>query len=425
MIEGKIIALHVKVGDTVKKGDVLMEYETEKMVGEVSSITDGVILELYVKEGDSIEVQGQLCLIGQKGEKPPPASVEPPSGTVTADREKEKVLTISKGERILASPLAKKMAKDLGVDLDMIKGSGAGGRIEKKDVEAATANTDVKSTPLAKKTAAAEGISLDGIHGSGAHGRIQSVDVELTIAAGKTPSAGGIEPYMEASRRPMSNMRKVIARRLSMSKRELPHVYYRQEIDAASILGAKTAFADSARRKFAVKISLNDIILKAVTQALIEYPGVNARIDEDDILYYRHVNLGMAVGVEDGLIVPVIHGADQMSVFDIAKSSAGLIKKAHEGTLQPDDCAGGTFTVSNLGMFGLDEFCPVINPPEAAVLGVGAVRKRVMWKDGTCVPVDVMILTLSADHRLIDGILAACFMKRLRELLENAYALMI
>jgi pyruvate dehydrogenase E2 component (dihydrolipoamide acetyltransferase) len=425
MTEGKVVSIKVKVGDSVKKGDVLMEYETEKMVGEVISTAAGVVLEIYVALGDSVEVQGKLCLIGKQGESAPrevPGGKTAPQGPEQASPAGVPVAPPG-GGRIPASPIAKKLAAEGGLDLALIKGSGPGGRIEKKDVEAAIAEKEnIKATPAAVKIAAEKGIGPDAVKGSGYNGRVYAEDLETP---GTELPERSIEYYLEGTSEPMTAMRKVIARRMTASKREVPHVYYRLEVDVSAVQNMKKTFAEASAKKYGIKLSINDIVLKAAVQALTEYPGVNARVDGNNIFYYKHVNIGMAVGIEGGLMVPVIHGAETRSVYEISKAASVLAKKAREGLLKGDDCAGGTFTVSNLGMFGLDEFCAVINQPEAAILAVGAIKEKVVWKNGACAPAESMVLTLSADHCLVDGTLAARFMKRLGEILENALILMI
>ena len=368
MTEGRIISIKIEIGSLVQKGDVLMEYETEKLVGEVTSTVSGTVLEIYIDEGDTIEVQGKLCLIGEIGEN---SSV----GETMSDP-CDKPQTAQSDSRVIASPLARKIAAEAGLDLSTITGSGPGGRIEKKDVEVLSADNH-----------------------------------ELNY-------------YLEGVLEPMSSIRKVIAKRMLISKQEIPHAYYRKEIDASSIQSVRKNFSGSEEKKYGIKLSVNDIVLKSVSRALVEFPLVNARMDEDSIFYYRHINIGLAVGVKDGLIVPVIHGAESKTVYEISREASELVKKAHEGLLKNDECSGGTFTVSNLGMFGIDEFCAVINPPEAAILAVGAIREKAVFKDGNCVPVQTMVLTLSADHRIVDGVLAAQFMKRLAEILENAFILL-
>jgi len=425
MTEGKVISINVKTGDLVAKGDVLMEYETDKLVGQVTATVGGTILEIYVKEGDSVEVQGKLCLIGEKGETVSlKASMPVPSVTavntvpVLAD---EKPQAVHSGSRIIASPVAKKIAAEKGINLASIKGSGPGGRIEKKDVEDFTGVKDVKTTPAAALIAAERGINLGTIQGSGVNGRIHTADLQQQTGA----DSHTIDYYLEGISEPMSTMRKVIAKRMLVSKQEIPHVYYKKEIDASSILNVRENFAEAFAKKYNAKLSINDILIKAVSQVLIEFPLINARVDRDSVFYYKHVNIGLAVGIEGGLIVPVIHGAESKTLYEISREATTLVRKAREGVLKGDECSGGTFTVTNLGMFGLDEFSAVINPPEAAILAVGAVKEKAVFRDGICVPVKTMVLTLSADHRIADGVLAAQFMKRLADILEDAYMIII
>lgn len=390
MTEGRICSVKVKAGDKVNKGDVLMEYETEKITGEVIASISGTVLDVYVQEGDVVEVFGELCVIGEEGESvvrndlgtkgSAPAANDTDSGI--KDKEETK-MSQPKGT-VLASPLAKKLAREHGLDISEIKGSGVNGRVEKKDVLAAIEKKNDSSQSTSQSTSQSESLR-----------------------------------YEE-----MSMMRKTVARRLTESKQNAPHAYFRKEVNVSRLLEMRSAYSELAVKKNGKKLSINDIILKATAMALREFPIMNSHIEQDKICYNDDVNLGIAVDIENGLVVPVIHGADKMGLFELSKAAAVLIDKARNNKLTMDEMTGGTFTVSNLGGLGLDEFTAILNPPEAGILTVGTIKDKPVVCNNRITVGKVLVLNLSVDHRLIDGAVAARFLNRICELLEDVYSLL-
>lgn len=288
--------------------------------------------------------------------------------------------------------------------------------IGEKDEPANSA--EIRISPVAKKIAQENGIDYSTIRGTGPDGRIVKEDVLAAIEKKKDPPAG-------ARKVPLAGMRKVIARRLSQSKHDIPHVYFKSMIDASKLVDMKNRFSETIRAKTGKKLSINELVIKAAAVALEGFADINTSLVNDEIIYHDDINIGMAVCIEKGLVVPVVKNANRKSLSEINKISGDLAIKAREGRLSPDDMAGGTFTVSNLGAYGIDEFTAIINPPESAILAVGRIKEAACIENGQIVVKPVMVLTLSVDHRVIDGALAAQFMKKLKDLLEDPYTLLI
>ncbi len=406
MAEGIIAAWHKKVGDAVKSGELLAEIETDKATMEYESYNTGTLLYIGAKEKEPVAVNGVLAIIGEKnadwqtllkahqakgaGGKaattPAATSAAPANVEAASDSAAE---SHSNG-RIKASPLAKKMAKDLGYDISKVPGSGESGRITKKDIENF-------------KPAAAAAVSGD-------KGKA-SAPVVL-------PSVVGKESFEEV---PVSQMRKTIARRLSESKFSAPHFYLTMEINMDKAVEARKSINEIAP----VKISFNDMVIKAVAAALRQHPDVNVSWLGDKMRKNHHIHIGVAVAVQDGLLVPVIRFADNKSLSYIAVEVKDLAKKAHDKKLQPSDWEGSTFTISNLGMFGIDEFTAIINPPDACILAIGGIKETAVVKNGQLVPGNVMKVTMSCDHRAVDGAVGSAFLKTLKGLLEDPVRILI
>ncbi|QDH80880.1 pyruvate dehydrogenase complex dihydrolipoamide acetyltransferase [Echinicola soli] len=412
MQEGTIASWLKKEGDEVKSGDILAEVETDKATMELESYDDGVLLHIGVQEGDSVPIDGVIAVIGEKGadyEKLLKAHKQKSNGgneekPATKEEKKEVPKTESKPEpkkeeasekttssssssengRIKASPLAKKLAEDKGVDIALIKGSGEGGRIIKRDVESFDPAT---AQPAAQSGAAA-------------------------------PAAVGQESYTEEK---VSQMRKTIAKRLAESKFSAPHFYLTMEINMDKAIEARKSMNEIAP----VKISFNDMVIKAVAASLRQHPKVNSSWLGDKIRYNEHVHIGMAVAVEEGLLVPVIRFADSKTLSQISQEAKTLGGKAKNKELQPKDWEGNTFTISNLGMFGIEEFTAIVNPPDACILAVGGIKETVIVKDGQMQVGNVMKVTLSCDHRVVDGAVGSGFLKTLKGLLEDPVRILI
>jgi pyruvate dehydrogenase E2 component (dihydrolipoamide acetyltransferase) len=411
MTEGVIAEWHKKVGDKVKDDDVLADVETDKATMEVMGYATGTLLHIGVEKGQAAKVNGIIAIVGPEGTDvsgilaggsapaPKAENAEAPKEekqATTADASASApVAESSSDSRVKASPLAKKIAKDKGIDLAQVAGSAEGGRIIKKDIEnfkpaAAPAKTESASAPAAEKAAA---------------------------PAPVIPQFVGEVKFTEA---PVSQMRKVIAKRLAESLFTAPHFYLTISIDMDNAMAARTAINTVAP----VKVSFNDIVIKAVAVALKKHPAVNSSWGGDKIRFNEHTNIGVAMAVEDGLLVPVVRFADGKSLSHISAEVKDFGGKAKAKKLQPADWEGSTFTVSNLGMFGIDEFTSIINSPDGAILSVGAIQQVPVVKNGAVVPGNVMKLTLGCDHRVVDGATGAQFLQTLKGLLEEPIRLL-
>lgn len=404
MTEGVIAAWHKQVGDAVKKGDLLADIETDKATMELESYKEGTLLYQGAKAGEKIAVNNLLCIIGdnkfnveeaiasvknEHAEAPKSETKEAPENKIetakTIQQEDEPATSITneatRDGRIFISPLAKKLAEEKGIDIAQIKGSGDGGRIVKSDID----NFKITMPSTSDKTVAATS--------------------PIQIQTGE-------ESFDEV---PVSQMRGVIAKRLGESKFSAPHFYLTMQINMGAVVVARTKLNEVNN----TKVSFNDIILKACAIALRKNPKVNSSWLGDKIRYNHHIHIGVAVAVEEGLLVPVIRFADTKPISIIATEVKEFAQKAKDKKLQPKDWEGNTFTISNLGMFGIDEFTAIINPPDACILAIGGIMDTPIIKDGTIVPGKIMKVTLSCDHRVVDGATGAAFLQTLKSLLEE------
>lgn len=391
MTEGVVAKWHKKVGDSVKSGELLAEIETDKATMEFESFQDGVLLHIGVEEGKGAPVNSILAILGNKGEDinallkaaPTPLAEAPktensmtsspaPVASVTLAAKVEPIVNTSSDGRVKASPLAKAIASDKGIDISRVKGSGDEGRVVKRDIE---------------NYAPSNGSYIP------------------TVAI-------GAESFTEEN---VSQMRKAIARRLGESKFSAPHFYLTMEVDMTNAMEARKVIND----KEEAKISFNDLVIKASAAALRRHPKINSSWLGDKIRYNNHINIAVAVAVDEGLLVPVVKGVDQKSVRQISAEVKAFARKAKEKKLMPEDMTGNTFTISNLGMFGIEEFTAIINPPDACILAVGGIKQVPVVKNGQIVPGNVMKLTLSCDHRVVDGVKGSEFLNTLKDFLEN------
>lgn len=407
MTEGVIAEWHKKVGDKVKDDDVLADVETDKATMEVMGYATGTLLHIGVEKGQAAKVNGIIAIVGPEGtdvsgilaqgDAPVKKSESAPAETPKAEASKETAapaaVNNANGGRIIASPLAKKIAQEKGIDLTQVAGSAEGGRIIKKDVE--------NFTPSAAPTKA----------------DAPAASSEKAAAAPVIPTFVGEEKYTE---KPVTQMRKTIAKRLAESLFTAPHFYLTISIDMDNAMAARTQINAVAP----VKVSFNDIVIKAVAAALKQHPAVNSSWQGDKIRFNEHTNIGVAMAVEDGLLVPVVRFADGKSLSHISAEVKEFGQKAKAKKLQPADWEGSTFTVSNLGMFGIDEFTSIINSPDGAILSVGAIQAVPVVKNGAVVPGNVMKLTLGCDHRVVDGATGAAFLQTLKGLLEEPIRLL-
>ena len=421
MTEGVIADWHKKVGDPVKKGDILADIETDKATMELESYKEGKLLYIGAQKGEKIAINELLAVIGDekkvdlnkivaaaknKGVAAPVAVAQGAGGAAqtaaaatsqgAATEAGHAVLSVSADGRIKASPLARKMAAEKGIDLEKLAGSGDNGRIIKKDVDS--------YTPGQAAPAAASGTS-------------GGATAPLPARTAATMSAGQ-ESFDEV---PVSQMRKAIARRLAESKFTAPHFYVTMSIDMDSAVQARTRLNEVSP----VKISFNDLVLKAVAVALKQHPAINSSWRGDTIRVNHHVHVGVAVAIDDGLIVPVVRFADTKSLSQIAGEVKDLAGRAKSKKLQPAEYEGSTFTISNMGMFGVEEFTAIINAPNACILAVSAIQQVPVVKNGAIVPGNVMKLTLSCDHRVVDGASGSAFLQTVKGLLEEPLRMML
>jgi len=417
MTEGVIVEWHKKVGDKIKPGDLLAEVETDKATMELESYWDGTLLYIGIEKGKSVPVDGVMAVIGKEGEdykavldqsnaapaaEKKPESQEPAKAEVKQQTNGEKVAAPApaakpveaevKDEdgRIKASPLAKKLAQEKGIDISKINGSGDGGRIVKKDID-----TYVPSTAATKEERKAG--AQKAVHAFAQTGQESYTDVQLT------------------------QMRKTIARRLTESNFTAPHFFLTMEINMDNAITSRTALNEISP----VKISFNDLVIKACAMALRENPAVNASWMGDFIRQNNHIHIGSAIALPEGLIVPVIRFADQKSLSQIAADAKDLYEKARNKKIQPQDFTGNTFTVSNLGMMEIEEFTAIINPPDSAILAVGRIKEIVVKKGDGFATSNVMKVTLSCDHRSVDGAVGAAFLQTVKRFLENPVTMLV
>ena len=410
MEEGVIAKWNVKEGDKVSSGDVIAEVETDKATMEVEVFDDGTILKIMASEGDAIPLGGLIAIVGEEGEDISDL-VDVASDSSSGEKKEEK----------------KEVKEDSSDDddFDPILGDIEKGDSKKEEpaAESSSDNGRIKASPLAKKMAEEKGIELSKVQGSGPDGRIVKRDIEsYKPSEEKKPSAPVATFDSEESEdTKISQMRKTIARRLSESKFTNPHFYETIDIDMEEAIRARTSLNEVSD----IKISFNDIVVKACAAALRRHPAVNSSWLDDVIRKHGDVNVAVAVAIEDGLMTPVIRHADKKNLRQISAETRELAGLARDKKLQPEQMEGSTFTISNLGMFGIEEFTAIINPPNACILAVGAIRDVPVVKNGAVVPGKRMKVTLSSDHRIVDGAKAAEFLNTVRQMIENPLSMLL
>ena len=427
MESGTITKWLVKEGEKTTEGAPLFEMETDKLTITMDSTATGTMLKILHGEGAEVPITQPIAIVGEPGEDisalvggdaapAAAAAEEAPSAAVVEEAPAAVAVERAPGERVFSSPRARLRAEENGISVAAVAGSGPDGMVVERDVKAYIANKPAV-TPLAANVAKAQGIDLAGITGTGVGGKITTAD--LPGAAAPAAAAVAAAPARGTRTERMSGMRKAILRNMLNSKQVNAQTHHRISVDMSAAMDARKQFA-----AMGTKVSYNDIIVRACAKALQDFPIVNASVDGDNIVYHDYVNVGVAVSVPGGLIVPVVKDADVIGLKGIADASAALIAKARDGQLTNEDYHGGTFTVSSLGMFGLDEFVAIINPPESAILAVGRIAKTpvvVTGKDGEdeIVIKPMCALTLSYDHRIIDGAEAAKFLQKVKNYLQN------
>ena len=416
MTEGTLIKWHKQVGDSVEIGDVLAEIETDKATMEMEAFDDGIITEILLREGEKAPIGGVLAVLNGDSEAvqmPAPQAVvafPAPTSAAPAPTPAAPVSSVpATGDRIKASPLARKVAADLGVDLSSVTGSGPAGRIVKDDIQAAAASPVKPVTAPSSEASAAAALAAS----------IKSKSVAPAPAAISSPQA--IVPAAKEGDAiiQLSSMRKIIASRLLTSKTTIPHFYLHVEVDAAPLMALRAQVNEQAEKTHGNKYSVNDFILKAVINAAETVPAVNASFAGDHIVKYKHVGLSVAIAVEDGLVTPVIKQAESKSLLAISRAVKDFAVRAKDRKLKPDEFDGGTITVSNLGAWGIESFDAIVNPPQAAILSVGAALEKPVVRNGQIVPGLRMNLGLSCDHRVVDGAVAAQFLSEVKKLIEQ------
>lgn len=405
MTEGTLLRWVKKEGDKVASGEVVAEIQTDKAVMEMPAFDDGVIHKIYVQEGTSVPLGARLALLLEDGEAAPADDAAPAKAAPAAKA------AAAGAPAKAAAPVGKAVAKP-AVKFDP--------------------NVRIKASPLAKKIALERGVDLRGVTGTGPGGRIVRADVESAPAGGAignaAPAVAMIRPTIgpDDKKVPLTTMRGIIADRLLASKTQIPHFYLNIEVDAAPLLALRAQINAAAETTGGVKYTVNDFILKAVASTSRQVPAANASFDVDGIVQFASVNVAVAIAIEDGLVTPVIKDADKKSLLEISKAVKDLAERAKKMRLTPDEFAGGTITVSNLGAYGIDNFDAIINPPQAAILSIGAAKKKaVVNEKGEIVAGDRMWIGMSCDHRVIDGAVGATYLATLKKLLETPAMILV
>jgi pyruvate dehydrogenase E2 component (dihydrolipoamide acetyltransferase) len=419
MTEGTLVAWKKKKGDKVSAGEVLAEIETDKATMEWESPEDGTLAEIYIEEGGKVNVGDKIAFIGSEGEEAPVEAEEkkkeeePKTPEKKEEKPKEAKAEKKEEEKAAATKVEK---KPLG------ETQKPAPKVEKGE------ETRVKASPVARRVAAELGVDLSSVKGTGPEGRVTETDVR---AAAKARSAAQKVPAPpikagESARINLSGMRKIIAQRLVESLGPVPHFYLNIDIDAGPLMAAREELKSAGEGAEASKITVNDFVLKAAVEAAVKVPRVNASFDGDAIVQYADVDLGIAVAIEDGLLTPVVRAAQNKSLREISEAVKDLAHRARNKRMKPEEFQGGTFTVSNLGGMGVDSFSAVINPPQGFILAVGRITKTPIIDDGDqIVAGHRMTITMSCDHRVVDGSLGAAYLKELRHLLENPALLLV
>jgi pyruvate dehydrogenase E2 component (dihydrolipoamide acetyltransferase) len=447
MEEGTIVEWLKNEGEEVQRGDVLFTVESDKATLEAEAPARGYLRKILVPAGESVPVLTTVGIITRTLDEDISASSQGPAETAVASESAEPAETAevapteqpkdaapAREGRIFASPRARMRAQENEVELRLVEGTGPNGRIVERDIYAFL-EEQPKATPMARKVAAELGVDLRTVSGTGAGGRIVRADVEMAVAP--APAAGpvatparapapvvALPPAEVASTEPLKGLRGIIAERMATSAQTTARVTLFTEVDATAFVEARTRLKAAVTEEWGFAPGYNDLLGLMVARALHEYAYMNARLSGDEIQRLDHVNVGMAVDTERGLLVPVIRDADRLGLRAFGQQFRDMVGRARVGRSLPDDLSGGTFTITNLGMFDVDLFTPIINLPEAAILGVGRIQAKPVVREGQVVVAQMMTLSLAFDHRLVDGAPAARFLQRIKQLVENPYLLL-
>ncbi len=441
MTEGTVVRWLKAPGDPVKRGEPLVEIETDKVTTEIEAPADGILGAILIGDGGTAPIGGVLSHVLGVGEAQPQLA----SSTTVAATPASPAAEVAQpappaaptsapppGERVFVTPRARRKAHEMGVDLARVEASGPGGRVVEADVRwfaDQARETSLRVSPVARRLAQEMGVDLSTVQGTGEGGRVRREDVERAAATrpAPAPSAPAAPPPIGAAE-PLTGVRRVVAERMAHSFTSTPHFYLTAEVDATALTRMREGLLPRIEASSGVRLTVTDILVKVCAQALSEHPEVNVAFAESGggpgIVRQADVNVGVAVALEQGLVVPVVRGADRLTLAEIAGRRTELVERARAGKLGLQDLEGGTFTLSNLGMFGVDQFQAIINAPQAAILAVGRVRERPVAADGAVVVRPTLHLTLSLDHRLLDGAQGARFLERVAQLIAEPYLLL-
>jgi pyruvate dehydrogenase E2 component (dihydrolipoamide acetyltransferase) len=428
MEEGTIAAWLKKPGEQVNKGEVIAQIETDKATMDLTAFEAGTLQEILAPEGTTVQIGKPVARIGSGDAAP--ASKEVPSETAAPEPEPEaSASTPADDEEAPVEDEAAAQEAEAAVK-EVVADEPEGSASQTNEREASEANGKVRASPMARHMAAEHGLDLGSIKGTGPQGRVIRADIEAALASGDRPSEAPSAPAQAAAaadgdeRVKLSQMRRTIARRMAESTRTVPHFFLTISVDATELVLLRKQVVEQLADD-GVKVSINDLVVKAAALALRKVPDVNVSFADDSLIRHAHVNIGIAVATERGLIVPVVRDADQKTLTQIARETRDLAERAQAGKLQPPDYSGGTFSISNLGMFGIEQFNAVINPPEAAILAVGAITRQPAEYQAQIALRDCMQLTLSVDHRALDGAMGARYLQALKVLLEKPLLLLV
>jgi pyruvate dehydrogenase E2 component (dihydrolipoamide acetyltransferase) len=447
--KGTILKWLKREGDIVTKGESIYEVEADKVTTEVESPASGILKKILIPEGVEVPILTVVAVITGRGEELPAKyltiGVQKPGGVAKVEKKEEPepvpiqepaVLVTSGPKEIKAPPATRRLAKEKGIDLSLIKGSGPGGTILLKDVESflakgAQTSPKILATPTARKLAVREAIPLSGIKGTGISGRVMKADV-IEAKVGLRPKEIRPEPtpvrlpsaskYQLGQIIPMNSIRRVIAKRMAQSKFTAPHIYFFNDVDMEKLIALREEIVTDFEESEGIRISINDFLIKAVALTLREYPIINSMVSGEEIRIFPEINVGLAVAMEEGLIVPAIPKADQLGLDEIARYRADLVDRARQAKLTFEEMERGTFTVSSLAQFDITFFTAILNPPQSGILTLGKVEEKPVVRGGQVLIRRMMRQGLSVDHRIIDGAVAAQFLQSLKKKLENPYS---
>jgi pyruvate dehydrogenase E2 component (dihydrolipoamide acetyltransferase) len=440
MTEGTVTCWLKSAGDLVNKGEAVLNIETDKATVEVEAPADGILGPILAEEGLVVPIGGILGYVLAPGEPLPstiPSAVAalPTKGPTLIAKADDDVKQMVPAQRsISASPRARRLAHQLGVDLASIEPSGSDGRIVEADVrrhEQESKEVTPHVTPAAQRMAEHLGVDLKAVEGSGLGGRVTKGDVKQAASSHPPePAPDSIQPMAGEGFEPLKGIRRLVAERMVQSFRSAPHAYLSAEVEATSLMRVREGLRSKVEEAIGTRLTVSDLLIKICAQALTEFPGINVFWSEignsgrGGLQRHPDINVGLAVATDNGLVVPVIHRADRLSLTEIAQKRGNLVARARSHKLSLVDLEAGTFTLTNLGMFGVDQFQAIINPPQAAILAVGRIQERPIASQGAVVVRPTTYLTLSIDHRLVDGADGARFLRRVAQLIEEPYLLM-